>query len=603
MTRPTVSTCVAFLTKPTASTQTWTSVASYHRAINTHRGRQSELDRDEAGTCSVTLKNDDRRFDPTYTSSLYYPYILPMRRIRVGASTVTPYLDCPGSGTSYITTPDSSSLSITGDLDLRAKLAADDWSSGSNQYVLSKFLSGGPGGTSYQLYLTSGGNIGLQWGEPPGPTVVTTNSTVATGFTDGSTHWIRATLDVDNGASGFSVRFYTSEDGEAWTQLGTTVTGAGTTSIQNTTDPVVVGAYAHGSSTSLFTGKIYAAEIRDGIDGTLVSSLDFAAGIGWPGDTSITDAQIAIWTIAGNCTFAGMSPIFSGFVLAWPQSWPNKRNAIVQLSAVDAFHVLALKKITATYSAENSADRVGAVLDDVGWPAGDRDIGTGQSTIIEVDLEDIPALEHLQHVAETEIGRVFIDKAGRVAFLGRHDLIGSSQGTFGDASGELRYIDIGTASYGESPLYNEVRVATTAGTYQEAQDSASQATYCTRTLTRSNMLIADDTEAADMAGFLLAKYKEPRLRFEEMTLDGERGPDTLWPIILDLELGDHITVRRRPPGGGDYIEQVSVIESIDHEIGPGSWRCKLGLSPSSTEGAFTTDDAGRGRLSYNYLVY
>lgn len=42
------------------------------RSVNTTRGRQRTLDRFGTGTCSITLDNRDRAFDPTNTTSPYY---------------------------------------------------------------------------------------------------------------------------------------------------------------------------------------------------------------------------------------------------------------------------------------------------------------------------------------------------------------------------------------------------------------------------------------------------------------------------------------------------------------------------------------------------
>ena len=57
-------------------------------------------------------------------------------------------------------------------------------------------------------------------------------------FSEGEKFWIRVTLDVDNGAAGHDVKFYTAPDsnGEpgSWTQLGSTLnSGAGTTSVRS----------------------------------------------------------------------------------------------------------------------------------------------------------------------------------------------------------------------------------------------------------------------------------------------------------------------------------------------------------------------------------
>lgn len=82
---PTLEVSVAFTSTP-GDTSTWTDITAYVRGLNIKRGRQDELGRVEAGTLQVVLSNSDRRFDPTYTSSPYYPYVLPMRQIRVRAT-------------------------------------------------------------------------------------------------------------------------------------------------------------------------------------------------------------------------------------------------------------------------------------------------------------------------------------------------------------------------------------------------------------------------------------------------------------------------------------------------------------------------------------
>jgi len=58
-------------------------ITTYVREISTHRGAARELERVEAGTGSITLDNQDGRFTPFNPASPYYPFILPMRRIKI----------------------------------------------------------------------------------------------------------------------------------------------------------------------------------------------------------------------------------------------------------------------------------------------------------------------------------------------------------------------------------------------------------------------------------------------------------------------------------------------------------------------------------------
>jgi len=85
MARPQIVVDIAFASNP-AATPVWTPVSQYVRAVSIRRGRQRELGRIEAGTATVVLDNRDRRFDPTNDASPYYPNVIPMKRIRIGAS-------------------------------------------------------------------------------------------------------------------------------------------------------------------------------------------------------------------------------------------------------------------------------------------------------------------------------------------------------------------------------------------------------------------------------------------------------------------------------------------------------------------------------------
>jgi hypothetical protein len=106
--------------------------------------------------------------------------------------------------------------------------------------------------------------------------------------------WVRATLDVDNGAAGRDIKFYTSTDGVTWTQLGATVTQAGTTSLFVGTAEVNVGSYNNGASERM-AGRVFSAEVRNGIAGTVVTNPDFGAQLA--GTTSFFDSTGKAWTV------------------------------------------------------------------------------------------------------------------------------------------------------------------------------------------------------------------------------------------------------------------------------------------------------------------
>jgi hypothetical protein len=212
------------------------------------------------------------------------------------ASIAGDYLRLDGTSGSRASTPDSAGLSITGDLDLRVKCSLDDWTPAAISSLLAKWLTTG-NQRSYILSVLTTGVLRLSWSNN-GTAELTADSTQTLAFTNESVHWVRATIDVDNGASGRTIRFYTSnsdtDDHTAvtWVQLGADVVQGTITSIFDSTAEVAVGGHSNGV-TDRPTGNFYAAAILQGIAGTVRGSPVF-------GNTPHTDAQGNIWTFGGT---------------------------------------------------------------------------------------------------------------------------------------------------------------------------------------------------------------------------------------------------------------------------------------------------------------
>lgn len=198
----------------------------------------------------------------------------------------------PGTAGNYVSTPDAASLDIVGDIDIRARIAADDWTPAAEDYIIAKYTTTG-NQRSYALTIDTTGVLNLRWSND-GTAALSTASTVATGFTDGSTHWIRATMDVDDGGGNKVTNFYTSEDGSTWTQLGATVTAAGTTSIFASTAVLEIGSSTAGTA-SQFAGKFFQGSVLSGIGGTSVAAPIASAASG-----TVTDATPRTWTLQGT---------------------------------------------------------------------------------------------------------------------------------------------------------------------------------------------------------------------------------------------------------------------------------------------------------------
>jgi hypothetical protein len=200
------------------------------------------------------------------------------------------YLRLPGLST--VSAPNSGALDITGDIDIRLKASLDNWTPSGYQALLSSAFSGSI--DAYGLYVSPAGDLVLFW-SPNGTSQPAAYSTAALSFANGSTHWVRVT----RGASSGAVTFYTSSDGVSWTQLGSSISGL-TGSMVAGTQPLSIGSFDSGAS-NILVGDVYSAEVRSGINGTLVASPDFTAASG----SSFSDAEGNPWSIGGSASLQG----------------------------------------------------------------------------------------------------------------------------------------------------------------------------------------------------------------------------------------------------------------------------------------------------------
>lgn len=312
-----------------------------------------------------------------------------------------------------------------------------------------------------------------------------------------------------------------------------------------------------------------------------------------------------------RATWAGTTyDVWRGFLdsvdLDYPSMSPSYATAT--FACTDAFKVLAGYDRLAggtVGAGEDTGARVDRILDGVGWPTGDRLVATGDTTVQATDLSG-DALAELQLVADTELGELFVDEAGRIFFRNRHALLEdarstTSQATFGDAAGELPYVAI-EPSYDETQLVNLVQVSRAGGSTQTASDTASQLDFLTHPFTRSDLLNQSDTEVADWAGFLLYQNKDPELRFASIAVVPQRDPDNLYPQALGRAIGDRITVNRRPPGGFTNSRDV-FIRGVAHEITPQSWRTTWQLQSATKYAFMVTDDPVLGRVGLNAVGF
>lgn len=215
-----------------------------------------------------------------------------------------------GASTMYFTTPDSAGNSVASDIDLRAKVRLNDWTPANLNTVIGKWNTNQ---FAYLLGVNSSGGIRLELSQT-GSAALTANSTVAVTATDKTDKWIRATWRNSDDR----VQFFTSDDGIIWTQLGIDQS-ISATGIFNSTASVYIGR-RQTTTTEQINGTVYYAEVRNGIDGTVVSRFDPKTYSG-SGSTWVSAGVGETWTIVGSPVLTKKEAvIFKGIFEVLPEA-------------------------------------------------------------------------------------------------------------------------------------------------------------------------------------------------------------------------------------------------------------------------------------------
>lgn len=303
----------------------WNSVSRDVRAIRTvsvSRGLSSEsAQAAEPVSGEITLNNRGRRYAPRDPSSVIHGRGR-NTPIRYGYHVGSPWLEVAGVAGSRLTTPDSAALAVT-DLDLRMDLALEDWDS--PQELAARYVTAGDNRS--WAFLMGSGQVSFYW-SPDGTLAsrISQFSTEALKAYNGQRLALRVTLDVDNGAGGYEVRFYTGrtvDDAEGeWNLLGDPIVGGAATAVFDGTAGIELGDVA-ALADDVTTGKIFAFKLLDGIDGTTAVSMTTTDAA--PGVRSFTSGGVA-WTVEGEAVLSNRHTRLSGEVPEWPATRDKSGN-------------------------------------------------------------------------------------------------------------------------------------------------------------------------------------------------------------------------------------------------------------------------------------
>ena len=596
---------IAFDTAP-AATPTWTTVTTDARWLHLHRGRSNEFDHVNAGTLDLVLDNSTRKYDPTYTAGAYYGKLKPMKRIRVGFTygATTYYLFygyVNGWPQAYNPPHDAVvNLSATDAFKVfaRSRLpsAWEQQVRASSDTVKHWFRLGDPQEATTAADALDATTSGTIVGAPSRSGGLVVNDSDGGLSLNGSTQYV---VPPATGGADFAIAW------GAWVQMGTIATAERQTIIHSYRtlehpysvlyDASSIRIVVLGTDYGADTGKVCAAGTN------LVTTLSAGrVDDGQPHLIVVNDVSGTIYvdgvasTTTAGFNLGGSSHFTATGYIGRAEEGYYLNGTVDEVMQLDANAASFATTVTSLYTAgttprlnDTPKARIDWVLDYLGWPSADRDIDTGRAVLLAARLET-DALSHLHDVADTEGGRLFINRNGQLQLVGRDNGWGeaaytTSNATFGDGAGELRYsvASDDLFDFDDERIINEARVRQVDGVEHVVVDTTSQDDYYAIASRSETSLDVRPAMARGRAEYLVSTYKDPQLRVPKITVKPERDPANLYPVVLAADLGYRYTIRRRPQNIGSAVEQAVQLEGIDITINPqGDFTVTWELSPA-----------------------
>lgn len=298
---------------------------------------------------------------------------------------------------------------------------------------------------------------------------------------------------------------------------------------------------------------------------------------------------------------------FFGLIDDWNLSYETNGDSIAAAACSDATSSFALQTIAArTNTVEFSGDRINTILDlpEVNWPVEFRSIDTGLMSLgADTIADNTNALSYLRLVEQSEPGSFFIGKSGFVVFKDRVAAPTSGGVLLTDDGTGIPYQGI-RVQYGSELLANEIVVSSAiTSTEVTTTDPDSIEEYGIFNLTRTELLIANNSDLESLADFYAQKFSSPEYRFDSVEILLDELSTQQQSDLLNLELGDVVEIRFTPNEIPPAISKYAEIIRIEHSVDLNNHILSFGFSTLDFA-LLVLDDAQFGKLdSGNALAF
>lgn len=583
----------AFGIAPLNTTPIWQDISAYAMSIDIKRGRTDEFSQYSPGTATITLNNSTRIFDPYFSTGLYYGYLVPMTPIRV-----------LGNGQEVFNgfvTAWPSDYDISNNLSISTIPCVDAMRFFSNSYLTSSAFG--------KLVLSDSSLMNfypMQVIEPIGITCSKTNTVLALNSTGAgadavpSNYPAGATTMLAPGqnysilnsqwdnqsattAEPRSVEFWIDKRAQKNTstivEVIRAVSSAGVSG--SNIDQFTVSVASNGNITTTYSN------VAANKSQSTVAVINAYVNVG-ANHVAVTTDNTNIYTYV-NGTLANTTAI-TGLSATGFYNRPQTVTASTGLSNVAIYNAqLSAGTVLARYTAgvgypnETTSARLTKLCNDIGWPFARRNFAAGVQAVGSYRPVGQAASGYMRQLENAEQGAIFVRKDGSLQFKNRtttSDSIVSTAIISDEIGSSYPFTNIEIDANDLEKIFNNI-VATYENGQTTQTDSTSVTAYGPQIQQIDLALMSTRADADAAAAALLAKYKNPTLTIESLTLD-TRSATLLTSFVLGLELTQDYIVRFQPMKTGTVYWRALRIQGISHNIRPQQWTTTLYFSPGST---------------------
>ena len=567
-------------------------ITSYVRDVSITRGVSRETDAYQAGTCSITLDNNARAFDPSYSSSPFFGQVKPQAAVRVTSGNVvifTGFVDnwafayeIVADATATIQASDA-----TGRIS-RATLPAITWTSELSSTRVTNVLN----------------RAEVAW--PAGQRQISLGSLTlgADTVTDGTSAWdyLQQVAQSEGGAAFVTATGDVAFKGQSASLVPTSATSYRYNVCLNPSAETNATNYSGATrvSTRAYVGTY-------SLQGSTFTQWDYLSPVApdtYNGlkylDSATTFVQNTSYTFSCYVysTVAQTASLSAGFKRTASPAKVDAAYSTVTLAA----NTWTRMSVTATPSAGSMTGNLSVSVPGAGTTLFVDAVLIEASPYLDVYFDGTSKPANTSNVTYTNAWNgTTNNSASTLTIVTAYSSSTPNSLIVGDNGGTaIPYEDV-QVIYASETLYTNVSVGVSGGTNMVQLNATNGSAYGIRTLTIDPSLVADATNGQALANYYLDIYDSPQLRFDSITfgLSGLQASDQV--NVLDSEIYTAVSMTYTPSSIGSAITAYQRVVGVSHTITPDSHKVTLNLAEFGNK--FRLDSVTYGVLGTNILGY